>query len=413
MSNQRAGAWYVRPKGNEQFVYFKSTDGHAGEHDFSFRRTNLALVPVVEKHGGVLLVDSTRRGKRFPDALSKTVPLWCATMNAARLKLEPLENLPAAAKQSWAENGKLWTLPSAVGRSEHSQIEAKIDQWADGLLASSYNLEMVRSLAKPLRPLFVSPASQLSLQRASDFPDFYPVVCVSASKLASEEDGLERAGGYTYVQGSGDDHEEWSKGLTPDVFWANEKSIMAASRNDIDRLIQDVRSDTVSLASPDEFTIRSTHLKLVFGQTRTPDVAAKPHELVITTGQSPLPAEDLPERYLATRPGKVGYTAFFKAVGTIVDELSANLQQGHLVSIVAAQSDTLSDTKDLVVAVALILLARNFNDDGALSSEQQHRRPTKILIRARLQWILESVPGLNPSRNILTKTNGFLMSSSD
>jgi tRNA A64-2'-O-ribosylphosphate transferase len=28
-------------------------------------------------------VDSTRRGKRMPDALSKTVPIWCATMNRA------------------------------------------------------------------------------------------------------------------------------------------------------------------------------------------------------------------------------------------------------------------------------------------------------------------------------------------
>ena len=28
-----------------------------------------------------ILVDSTRRGKRMPDALSKTVPIWCAVIN--------------------------------------------------------------------------------------------------------------------------------------------------------------------------------------------------------------------------------------------------------------------------------------------------------------------------------------------
>ena len=28
-----------------------------------------------------ILVDSTRRGKRMPDALSKTVPIWCAVMS--------------------------------------------------------------------------------------------------------------------------------------------------------------------------------------------------------------------------------------------------------------------------------------------------------------------------------------------
>jgi tRNA A64-2'-O-ribosylphosphate transferase len=30
-----------------------------------------------------VLVDSTRRGKRMPDALSKTVPIWCAVINLA------------------------------------------------------------------------------------------------------------------------------------------------------------------------------------------------------------------------------------------------------------------------------------------------------------------------------------------
>lgn len=40
--------------------------------------------------------------------------------------------------------------------------------------------------------------------------DFYPVICVSASKLV--EEGLERrSAGFTYVQGSGDDHESWSQ----------------------------------------------------------------------------------------------------------------------------------------------------------------------------------------------------------
>ena len=57
-----------------------------------------------------------------------------------------------------------------------------------------------------MRPFFVSPASTLSLSPASSFKDCYPVVCASASKLAEEADGLERALGFTYVQGSGDEY---------------------------------------------------------------------------------------------------------------------------------------------------------------------------------------------------------------
>lgn len=33
-------------------------------------------------------MDSTRRGKRIPDALSKTVPVWCAVINRAVSKYE-------------------------------------------------------------------------------------------------------------------------------------------------------------------------------------------------------------------------------------------------------------------------------------------------------------------------------------
>jgi len=45
------------------------------------RRLNLHVLECVGRHCGVVLVDSTRRGKRFPDALSRTVPVWIAVMN--------------------------------------------------------------------------------------------------------------------------------------------------------------------------------------------------------------------------------------------------------------------------------------------------------------------------------------------
>lgn len=45
---------------------------------------------------------------------------------------------------------------------------------------------------------------------------FYPIICVSASKIT--EEGIERRReGYNYVQGAGDDHEFWSlvRDVTP------------------------------------------------------------------------------------------------------------------------------------------------------------------------------------------------------
>lgn len=73
---------------------------------------------------------------------------------------------------------------------------------------SSYDLAALTALDRPLRPIFVSPASDLD-NATTSFTRLIPVVCVSASKLAADTDGLERARGFTYVQGAGDDHESW------------------------------------------------------------------------------------------------------------------------------------------------------------------------------------------------------------
>lgn len=71
--------------------------------------------------------------------------------------------------------------------------------------SSAYDLSSLKALDRPLRPFFVSPTSTLSHSPASSFETCYPVICASASKLAEEADGLERAEGFTYVQGSGDE----------------------------------------------------------------------------------------------------------------------------------------------------------------------------------------------------------------
>lgn len=132
-----------------------------------------------------IIVDSTRKGKRVPDALSKTIPIWCATINNAvrkcalqnqaahedsgeavagghTLKKEQDESSTAktAAEQtittkdeSGAEageaaallipalNGDSWdtryhSLPSLISRSEHVQIADKIEGFAEKLMVS-------------------------------------------------------------------------------------------------------------------------------------------------------------------------------------------------------------------------------------------------------------------------------------
>lgn len=82
LTNMRAGAWYAPPALVHGTCYFKSTDGHAGTWGFSLTRLNWHVMRLAAECGGVVLVDATRKGKRFPDALSKTVPIWCAVLSA-------------------------------------------------------------------------------------------------------------------------------------------------------------------------------------------------------------------------------------------------------------------------------------------------------------------------------------------
>ena len=70
----------------------------------------------------MIIVDSTRSGKRLPDALSKTVPIWCAVINRAiAIRGKHPERLTEF--QAW--DTSLHTPPGAVSAQEHVQIETR------------------------------------------------------------------------------------------------------------------------------------------------------------------------------------------------------------------------------------------------------------------------------------------------
>lgn len=86
----------------------------------------------------IVLVDSTRAGKKVPDALSKTVPIWCAVVNRA-IRIRYPE------KKAIGWDDKLYTPPASVSAQEHSQIASRIDKWADEL---SVRIASISSLPK-------------------------------------------------------------------------------------------------------------------------------------------------------------------------------------------------------------------------------------------------------------------------
>jgi len=110
------------------------------------------------------------------------------------------------------------------------------------------------NLSLPLRPIWMTPATT-TFPSIPDMRTFLPVICLSASKQVQA--GTERRSvGFSYVQGSGDDHELWSmvsicsssshlcldlyllEGLTPDLFWTHRPALLSASRSELPALIQ-------------------------------------------------------------------------------------------------------------------------------------------------------------------------------
>lgn len=395
VANERCGSWYIPLDLKASSVYFKSTDGHMGEWAFSLRRLNLQLLDVVSQRGGCVIVDSTRRGKSMPDALSKTVPFWCCVINRAIF----------GAERTGDEALRLFTPPTAVSESESTQMEKRVDGFLQQFLdICKPDIPLLRSrLQKPLRPLWVTQTSILP-QVIPEFPDFHPVVLCTASRRVRGGEASE--GGY--VQGAADDHEAWSHGLTSPLFWSNKNELLRTNEEDLPSKIaelvsQEQGSDAVS-------TIIKPTSNLYVSASQNIDLSS--FDIVISCTPEPLPQASLKDAgvkayiHLPCQTGKLGSR-------DLRNQLPALRQ---LETTPAASVKTLvccPTGKDLSVGTALAYLCLFVSDEGALDlrNPREPRNIDKTLIKQRLSWITTSNPALNPSRATLQSVNSVLMSS--
>ncbi|XP_020264903.1 uncharacterized protein C3F10.06c isoform X2 [Asparagus officinalis] len=234
VANLRCGLWYSSQF--ESTCYFKSTDGHSNNCSFSTARLNLHLAQLAGQRGGCIVVDSTRKGKRFPDSMSKTIPIWACVLNRAiarRLKRRFQDDGELELKSfssEIAENGEIsisWDcslhLPLWVLGTEKAAIENRLEEWTNQLEACGADIDFViSSLRKPLRPLWISQRSLIWLNEVPDYDswDFTPIILVSASAtngIIQQRTTSEFS--WHYIPGAGDDEESWARGLSPQLFW--------------------------------------------------------------------------------------------------------------------------------------------------------------------------------------------------
>ena len=80
--NLRCGLWYSESQ--HETCYFKSTDGHFGNWNFSCVRLNIHVAKACCEHGGCIVIDATRRGKTFP---VRAVPAHFLALETANMRI--------------------------------------------------------------------------------------------------------------------------------------------------------------------------------------------------------------------------------------------------------------------------------------------------------------------------------------
>ncbi|TVY39295.1 Uncharacterized protein LOCC1_G006269 [Lachnellula occidentalis] len=396
IANERCGSWYIDPETKGGSAYFKSTDGHTGVWKFSSRRLNLHLLEIIGKNDGCIIVDSTRRGKRMPDALSKTIPIWCSVINRV---------LFPTGSQSHA----LYTPPQVVSSTENAQILALLPFFEMSLKALDVSLEIYKShISKPLRPIWVTPESNI-VSTSSVFEDFHPVICCTVSRKVA---GVESSEG-GYIQGAGDDTENWAHGLTPSIFWSNRNALFSTPEFDLPELIAAL-VEQAAIAEPigggGARCVEPT-AKLFIAQMS----AITPEDRDLTILLRPTVTKEVTWTTSATRldiglgPHKVGSRNLRAALPFIVAFVERNApkleEQSAIVSRIVISCES---GKDLAIGVALALLCLFFDSAGKFE-EKTNPNIDKSFIRSRLGWISTSMPDANPNRATLQSVNSFLM----
>lgn len=226
--NKRNGCWYGP---FEKHCYFKSTDGHDRNLNFnSSTRLNLELALDASAHGGVLIVDSTKRGKTFPDSMRATIPLWCAVINTL-LSLSPPDQFSAPD----------WLMPASLVSSIRSTVISRI---VDSLSTDvkSFIREQLKDVTRPLRPVWIHPdedgvldwkgenaeevLEHIAASNDENALDYTPVLLLSCSGSKKARHVSEQS--WEYIQGAADDEEHWACGLSWDLFWANHDAILCS-----------------------------------------------------------------------------------------------------------------------------------------------------------------------------------------
>ncbi|GMI81270.1 hypothetical protein like AT2G40570 [Hibiscus trionum] len=454
VANLRCGLWYS-PKFHSS-CYFKSTDGHTNNWSFNTSRLNFHIALLAGQKGGCFIVDSTRRGKRFPDSMSKTIPIWTCVLNRSIFNyLNNLSNNDALSVKQDSDAGRNsvdWDcslhLPLWVSETEKAAIEDRLEGWTKDLEASGADIAtLALCLKKPLRPLWISQKTVIWINEVPDYDswDFTPIILVSASSASGvTQHRTTSEFSWNYIPGAGDDEESWARGLSPNLFWnhaydlissgpdlCNQKVADIVEKDRVYRahrgqnapqisanspnlpcleplLCSDLSSPTISSSDEDcgIFWLGSTNLAI--GASQLAEHASN-IDCMLNCDQWPISVHHQDADAYLHLPivnSKMDRFSLFNNLSYAITFAKSNLTNGRTLLICCR------DGEDISVCVCLAILISLFDDEGSFDGGKFFRETgiTKCEMRRRLVYICKFAINARPSRGNLKQVFSFLNS---
>jgi tRNA A64-2'-O-ribosylphosphate transferase len=233
------------------------------------------------------------------------------------------------------------------------------------------------------------------------------VLCTASRRVRGAE-----ASESGYIQGAADDHEAWSHGLTPTVFWNNKDVLINSSEEDAPALIERLLGEDGGSSAVASLIKPTSKLHISSSDQMNLDG----FDVVISCTPEPFAPATLKEAgvkhylHLKCQTGKLGSRDLRTQLPRLLYFFSSlpNATSGKI--LVCCPTG-----KDLSVGTALAILCLYTNEEGAIdtSTPKEASAIGKAFIKQRLSWITTSNSALNPSRSTLQSVNAVLLESQD
>ena len=198
-------------------------------------------------------------------------------------------------------------------------------------------------------------------------PEWHTVICCSASRM-------ERGDNDSYVQGAGDDTENWARGLTADMFWSHHDELLVDhGEPELREMIDQIVSQERSRGAEGIYEVRPTGSPVSFfiaAQDALPEHVLQDEIDATVACCSSIEAslalkghvnkESPPIMRLGCSTGKLGSKMLREKLPLLKPFFASLLSKYTLPKILF----TCSNGLDLSVGVALMFFCMYFNDEG-------------------------------------------------